>query len=159
MKGIAEEMREHPFFHDLPEAYVQLMGGCGENVTYRAGELMAAEGAQANHFFVLRAGRVALEVHSAPARSVCIQTLDAGDVLGWSWLFPPYRWSFDARAVQDVRAIRIDGACLRGKCDEDPAMGYALMQNFSRLMIQRVESARLQLLDLYGQGPGRGDAA
>jgi CRP/FNR family cyclic AMP-dependent transcriptional regulator len=101
---------------------------------------------------VLRAGRVALELHAAASRSVCIQTLDAGDVLGWSWLFPPYRWSFDARAVQDVRAICIDGECLRGKCDEDPAMGYALMQRFSRLMIQRVESARLQLLDLLRAG-------
>jgi CRP/FNR family cyclic AMP-dependent transcriptional regulator len=75
-------------------------------------------------------------------------------VLGWSWLFPPYRWSFDARAVQDVRAIRVDGACLRGKCDEDPAMGYALMQNFSRLMIQRVEvdSGSCSCWTGYGQG-------
>jgi CRP/FNR family cyclic AMP-dependent transcriptional regulator len=155
VKTIADEMLEHPFFHELSEDYVRLMGDCGENTIYRAGALIAAEGAAANHFFVLRAGRVALELHAAASGSVCIQTLDAGDVLGWSWLFPPYRWSFDARAVQDVRAICIDGECLRGKCDEDPAMGYALMQRFSRLMIQRVESARLQLLDFYAQA---GDA-
>jgi CRP-like cAMP-binding protein len=150
VKSIADEMLEHPFFAGLREDYVRLMGGCGENVTYRAGQVLATEGSPADHFFVIRAGRIALELHTAPAQTACLQTLDAGDVLGWSWLFPPYRWSFDARAVQDVRAIRVDGACLRGKCDEDPAMGYALMKNFSRLMIERIESARLQLLDLYG---------
>jgi CRP-like cAMP-binding protein len=144
-------MLAHAFFSDLPEDYVRLMAGCGENVLFRAGALIAAEGAEADHFFVLRTGRVSLELHTSPSRSVCLQTLDAGDVLGWSWLFPPYRWAFDARAVQDVRAIRVDGQCLRGKCDEDPALGYALMKRFSRLMIQRIESTRLQLLDLYGQ--------
>jgi CRP-like cAMP-binding protein len=150
VKRVFDEMLEHPFFRDLPEDYVRLLADCGENVAFRAGSLIATEGATADHFFVLRHGRVSLEVHTAPSQSVCIQTLDAGDILGWSWLFPPYRWTFDARAVQDVRAIRFDGQCLRGKCDEDTALGYALMKRFSRLMIQRLESTRLQLLDLYG---------
>ena len=127
------------------------MASCGENTVFRAGALIAAEGTDADHFFVLRHGRVSLELHTAPSCPVCIQTLDAGDVLGWSWLFPPYRWSFDARAVQDVRAIRVNGQCLRDKCDDDAELGYALMKRFSRLLIERIESTRLQLLDLYGQ--------
>lgn len=151
MKSVADEMLAHPFFSELPEDYVRLMAGCGENVIFRADTLIAAEGAKAEHFFVLRSGRVSLELHTSPSRSVCIQTLDGGDILGWSWLFPPYRWAFDARAVQDVRAIRVDGECLRGKCEDDTALGYALMKRFSRLMVQRIESTRLQLLDLYGR--------
>ncbi len=76
---------------------------------------------------------------------------DGGDILGWSWLFPPYRWSVEARAVQQVRAIKLDGECLRGKCELDPAMGYELMKRFSQIMLQRLEAARLQLLDIYGK--------
>ena len=143
MRNIGDELGEHPFFSGLPKRYVNVLGGCGENVVFKAGSLIAAEGSSADYFFVLRSGRVALELQRPPQRTVRIQTLDTGDVLGWSWLFPPYRWSFDARAVQDVRAIQLDGRCLRKHCDEDPAMGYALMQRFSRLMMQRVEATRL----------------
>jgi CRP-like cAMP-binding protein len=156
MRGIADELREHPFFTGLPEAYVQLIAGCGEHCPYRAGTLIAREGSDANHFFVLRGGRVALELNTGASQTVRIQTLDEGDVLGWSWLFPPYHWAFDVRAVQDLRTIRLDGACLRRKCDEDPAMGYALMQRFSQLMMERVEATRLQLLDLYATKEERG---
>ncbi len=151
MKTIADELAEHPFFAGLPSHYVEVLSGCGENAIYKADSLIAAEGSRADLFFVLRSGRVALELQHAPQPPVRIQTLDAGDVVGWSWLFPPYRWSFDVRAVQDVRAIRLSGRCIRDHCDEDPAMGYALMQRFSRLMMQRLEATRLQLLDLYGQ--------
>jgi CRP-like cAMP-binding protein len=152
MKSIADEMRQHPFFRDLSTDYLQLMAGCGKNVVFRAGSVIAAEGSEANEFFLLKKGRVSLQLHASPAGMLRIQTLDAGDILGWSWLFPPYRWSVEAMAVQEVHAIGLDGRCLRDKCDADPVMGYALMQRFSRLMIQRVEATRLQLLDLYGQG-------
>ena len=155
MKTIADEMSRHPFFHGLCDDYLQLMGDCAKNVVFRAGSIIAAEGSEANEFFVLKKGRVALQLHASPVGILRIQTLDAGDILGWSWLFPPYQWSVEAMAVQDIHAIQFDGQCLRDKCDRDPVMGYALMQSFSRLMIQRVEATRLQLLDLYGQGRGK----
>ena len=79
-----------------------------------------------------------------------IETLEAGEVLGWSWLFPPYRWHFDARALSLVRATIFDGACLRGKCEEDAQLGYDLMSRFAQVVIERLQSTRLRLLDVYG---------
>ena len=79
-----------------------------------------------------------------------VDTVDEGAVVGWSWLVPPYQWFFDARAVQEVSAVAMDASCLRAKCDEDPALGYALMQRVAGVMYHRLQSARVRLLDLYG---------
>ena len=151
MKTLADELAEHPFFAELPADYIGIIAGCGQNEVFKAGAVIAEEGSEANEFYIVRKGRIAIQVHAAPGGTALLQTLDGGDVLGWSWLFPPYRWSFEARAVQDVHAIKLDGACLREKCKIDPRMGYDLMKRFSRIMTRRLEATRLQLLDLYGK--------
>ena len=79
-----------------------------------------------------------------------IETIEGGEVLGWSWLFPPYRTFFDARALNAVRALSLDGSCLRTKCEKDPAFGYELLKRFAGVVISRLEATRMQLLDLYG---------
>jgi CRP-like cAMP-binding protein len=84
--------------------------------------------------------------------AVVIETLEAGEVVGWSWLFAPYRWHFDARALSLVRATSFDGACLRGKAESDPKLGYELMSRFAQVMIRRLQWTRLRLLDVYGDG-------
>ena len=73
-----------------------------------------------------------------------------GDVVGWSWLFPPYRWTTDLRAVEPARVVAIEGLCLREKCQSDPAFGFRMMMRFARLMIEQIDAMRLQLLDMYG---------
>lgn len=151
MKTIADELHEHPFFAKLPIEVSQLIAGCGRNVVFKPETVIAKEGSDANNFYVIRRGRVALQVHATPAGTALLQTLDDGDILGWSWLFPPYRWSVEAKAMQDVHAIQLDGKCLRDKCDSDPAMGYLLMKRFSHIISQRLETTQLQLLDLYGK--------
>ncbi len=78
------------------------------------------------------------------------QTVAEGDVLGWSWLFPPYRWVFDAQALELTRALVFDGTCLRGKCEDDHNLGYELMKRFAHVVVQRLQATRLQLLDVYG---------
>jgi hypothetical protein len=86
----------------------------------------------------------------APQRgAITIETVGDGELLGWSWLIPPFQWHFDARALNLTRAIALDARCLRGKCDADPALGYELLKRFSQVMEQRLEATRLQLLDLY----------
>lgn len=151
MKTIADELAEHPFFADLAPDYVATIAGCGSNVVFAPDTVIAAEGSEANEFFIIRRGRVAIQLHAAGTGVALLQTLDGGDILGWSWLFPPYRWSVEACALQQVHAIRLDGKCLRDKCEQDPRMAYALMKKFSRIMTQRLEATRLQLLDLYGK--------
>lgn len=151
MKTIADELAEHPFFADLEPGYVATVAGCGSNVVFEPETVIAAEGSEANEFFIIRRGRVAIQLHAAGTGVALLQTLDGGDILGWSWLFPPYRWSVEARALQQVHAIKLDGKCLRDKCELNSGMAYALMKKFSRIMTQRLEATRLQLLDLYGR--------
>lgn len=143
-------LREHPFFEGLSDADVSLLTGCAKNVRFDAGTALAREGAPAVQFFVIREGRIALEFPCPNGGAVEIQTLDAGEVVGWSWLMPPFEWQFDIVAITPVRALELDGKCLRGKCDNDPRLGYELMKRFSLIMAERLSGTRLQLLDLYG---------
>lgn len=149
--NISDIIREYNVFNNLSQEQVEVMSGCGQNVVFDADTLICEADQPANRFYLLRRGKIAIDLY-APARGkVPIQTLQAGDVLGWSWIFPPYRWQFDARSIDDVGAIAFDGACLRGKCDADPALGYALMKCFAEVLAQRSRNARFQLLDVYGK--------
>jgi CRP-like cAMP-binding protein len=131
---------------------LELLAGCASNVRFEAGDVLFREGDQANTFYVIRHGTVAIEAYGAARGEMTIETVEPGEVLGWSWLFPPYRWHFDARALSQVRATAFDGACLRGKCDDDPGLGYDLMKRFAQVMIERLQWTRLRLLDVYGRG-------
>jgi len=150
MRTLESVLAEHPFFKGLDPRYLELLAGCASNVRFNAGEFIFHEGEEANRFYLIRHGKVALEIFVPERGPVTIQTIDAGDVLGWSWLFPPYRWHFDARAIELTRAIAFDGQCLRSKCDEDHDLGYELMQRFARIITERLQATRLQLLDVYG---------
>ena len=93
---------------------------------------------------------VALEVQSPGRGALIIETLGSGEVAGWSWLFEPHIWQFDGRVVSSARVIGFDGACLRGKCEEDHELGYQLMRRFAGAVTERLQATRLQLLDVYG---------
>lgn len=144
-------LAEHDFFRGLEPEHLSFIAGCGTNVRFRPGELLFREGDQAGTFYILRQGRVALEVNGPGEGALVLDTLGAGEVVGVSWLFPPYRWQFDARAVEDVRAVALDGVCLREKCDREPSLGYELMKRLSEISARRMQSARLRMLDLYGR--------
>jgi CRP-like cAMP-binding protein len=143
-------LAQHPFFKELAPRYLQLSLGCAANVRFQAGEWLFREGEAAQQFYLIRHGKVALQVFVPQRGPITVETVAAGEVLGWSWLFPPYRWHFDAQALELVRAIAFDGQCLRNKCAEDHDLGYALMQRFAQIMLQRLQATRLQLLDVYG---------
>ncbi len=151
MRTIDQVLGELPTFAGLDPGYLELIAGCGANRVFEAGEHLAREGDPANSFFVIRRGRIALEVAVPGRGELMIETLGEGAVVGWSWLVPPYRWSFDARAMEQARTIAFDGACLRGKCSQDKALGYELMQRFAAVMLDRLQATRLQLLDIYGE--------
>jgi len=143
-------LREHPFLKDLQPEYLALLAGCAANVRFREGAFMFREGEPAGQCFLIREGKMALEI-AAPGRgSIIVQTLGAGDVTGFSWLLEPHQWEFDGRAVEPVRALALDGTCLRGKCADDPRLGFELTQLFARLAIRRLQATRLRLLDVYG---------
>jgi CRP/FNR family transcriptional regulator, cyclic AMP receptor protein len=148
--GLERIVREHPFFAGLEEEFGRLVCGCAKNVRFDAGRYLFHEGEPANEFYLIRHGRVALELTGPGRGPVTFQTLGEGEIVGVSWLIPPYRWTFDARALTLVRAIAIDAACLRQKCEADHDLGYELMKRFLPILIQRLQATRLQILDVYG---------
>jgi CRP-like cAMP-binding protein len=153
MKGLESLLAEHPFFAGLADEYVALIAGCGSNVAFEPGEYIFREGDPADLFYIVRHGRVQLEIFVPHRGPLAIETVGEGEVLGWSWLVPPYQWSLDARATETTRAVALDGACLRGKCDQDHELGYELMKRFAPIIAERLQTTRLRLLDVYGREP------
>lgn len=149
METLERILGEHEFFCDLDKPYLHLIVGCASNVRFEAGAYLFREGEEANRFYLIRHGRVALEIIPPQRPPIIVETLEGGDILGWSWLVPPHFWRLDARALEQVRAIALDGACLRKKCEENHDLGYELLKRFALIMEQRVQSMRLQLVDMY----------
>ena len=149
MEGLERIVREHPFFSGMKEEFLELISGCAKNVRFEAGQYMFNEGQPADQFYLLRSGRVALQI-SAPERTLTVQTVGEDEIVGASWLVAPYRWGFDAKALELTRAIAMDAACLRGKCEGDHDLGYEMMKRFMPILIQRLHATRLQILDVYG---------
>lgn len=149
METLQRILAEHPFLSGMEERYLELLVSCASNVRYDAGTVLIHEGEEANQFYLIREGKVALVIYGSPRGTITIQTLDEGDVLGWSWLVPPYRWEFTARTVEPTRAIALDGKCLRAKLEADHDFGYELLTRFSRLIVERLHATRLQLINVY----------
>ena len=150
MKTLDEIISEHQFFKDMQPEYIQLIAGCASNVIFNAGDYVFRQGENADHFYIIRHGAVAIEAHDLRKGPMNIQTVVENDVLGWSWLFPPYRWHYDARAMTLVRATAFDGKCLRDKCDADHNLGYDLMKRFAAIIVDRLQATRMQVMDIYG---------
>jgi CRP-like cAMP-binding protein len=153
--SLAELVSAHPLLAGLPGDAVASVAGCAQNVSFDRGDLLLAESDPANTLYLVRRGLVAIEVHAPGRGPIVIETVGPGAAVGWSWLVPPYRWHFDARAVDAVGAVAVDGACLRAKAEADPVLGYELMKRVSAVLLDRLQSTRLRLLDLYGTGRAR----
>jgi CRP/FNR family transcriptional regulator, cyclic AMP receptor protein len=140
---------DHEFFADLESYYTSLLVGCAANVRFEAGQYLWREGQEANQFYLIRHGRVAIELAPPHRKAIVVDTVGEGEILGWSWLLPPYTWRYHARAVETTRAIALDGKCLRTKCEQNHDLGYELLKRFVQVINRRLDSARIQLLDVY----------
>ena len=154
MQTLEPILAEHPFFKGLKPEYLQLVTGCASNVRFDTGTYIFREGEEASQFYLIRQGRVALEIFASQHGPITIETIEAGEVVGWSWLFPPYRWHFSGRVFEPTRAIALDGKCLRAKSEEDHDLGYELMKRVAQIMMERLQATRIRLLDIYGDLPG-----
>jgi len=150
MEDLQRILAEHKFFKGLQQEYLDLIVGCASNVRFDSGQKIFSEGEEANQFYLIRAGKVAIELKAPGQREIILETLQEGDILGWSWLIPPYFWHYDGKALELTRMIAMDGKCLRSKCEQDHDLGYELLKRFSSIIVQRFEATRLQLLDVYG---------
>jgi signal-transduction protein with cAMP-binding, CBS, and nucleotidyltransferase domain len=143
METLAPLLAEHPFLKGMTPAHIATIVGCARNERFERGQFLFREGEDANHFYIVRQGKVAVEVGAPPRGAVTILTVAEGEILGWSWLIPPYRW----------RAITLDGRCLRQKCEDDHDLGYELLKRFADVVGQRLDATRMQLLDVYAAEP------
>jgi CRP/FNR family transcriptional regulator, cyclic AMP receptor protein len=153
-RTIRDLLAAQPVLAGLEAGDLDLMAGCGRNRVAEVGAFLASEDDPADQFFVLRAGRVALEIDS-PTGPLVIETIGPGQLVGWSWIFPPHRWVYDVEVLEEAHVVAIDAACLRAKCDSDTAFGYRVMQRFAQVVAERLAATRLRLLDLYGSGDAR----
>lgn len=149
MEDLGRIIADHPFGNGLKPHYLDLLVSCASNVRFAADQHLFREGGEANQFYLVREGKVALEVLGPLRPTLIIETVAEGEVLGWSWLVPPYRWHFSARAVEAVRAIAVDGKCLRRKCEKNHDLGYELLRRTIDIVGQRLEATRFRMLDLY----------
>ena len=149
IRGLDSLIREHPFCQGLDDAAIELMSGCARNEHFAAGSLIARENQESNRLFLIRFGTAALEIHRPGHDPLIIETLEEGEILGWSWIVPPFRWAYDVRAVTLVRAIGVEAGCLRDKCDKDHSFGYEIYHRITRVMANRLAATRLRLVDLY----------
>ncbi len=142
-------LKEHPFFHGLAPEDLEILAGCAKNERFEKGQFLYRENQNADRLFIIRQGTVSLEIYSARRGAIVFQKVREGDVLGTSWIVPPYVSGCDARALETVRAVSLDGPCMRRKCDADPRLGYELLKRSVAVLVGRLEAAHFQLLDLY----------
>ena len=138
------DVAAHPYLIGISSHHVRLLVDCAMRAQFTAGQVIFRKGETANRFYLIESGRVALE-SSAGDQVVRIGEVGAGDLLGWSWIFPPYLWHFDARAVEPTTAIFLYGTILREYCEADPALGYELFKRMSEVMMRRLQAAREKL--------------
>jgi CRP/FNR family transcriptional regulator, cyclic AMP receptor protein len=134
----------HPFLVGVNAHHIRLLADCAMRSQFATGQVIFQKGETANRFYLIERGRVALE-SSAGDEVVRIDEVGPGDLLGWSWIFPPYVWHFDARAIEPTMAIFLYGTILREYCELDPALGYELFKRMSEVMMRRLQAARVRL--------------
>lgn len=152
MGTLEESIRQHPFLKGMSAEHLNILLESATYADFKPDEVIFREGDPANRFYLIESGKVELESRKQDRPPVRIQTIGAGDVLGWSWLYPPYYWNFEAKALEATKAIFFYGTRLREKCDEDPRFGLELMKRMSAVMLQRLQATRKRLLEVTIHG-------
>lgn len=151
MPTIAEFLVTAPWAEGLSSTHLEQLADGATDQQHTAGGYLFREGDSADTFYVVRRGRVGLEVFAPPGGAITVQTVSDGEILGWSWLFPPHRCAFDARVLEPTQIIAFDGATLRRKAEDDHELGYQLMKRMAKVFTNRLAATRMQLVDVYGK--------
>lgn len=147
--SIEKLLTEAPAFSGLSDEYAKRLAGHGEEMEIGNGELLFRSGEPAKHFFVLVDGEISIEVPAVTGPTLRVQRLTPVRVLGWSWLLPPFKWSFNAKAERDSKVLRFDGEAVLEACESDPAFGYEVIKRFSALMAERLDAAHKKMMEQW----------
>lgn len=146
---MATRVALHPFLAGMNRAQLVLLADCAVSVRFEPGDIILSEGGQADRIFLIETGKVILESGRDYGERVVVDTIGAGDLLGWSWMFAPYVWQFTARAVEPTRAIFFAGPVLREYCERDHSLGYELLKRLTAVMNRRMQNARRKMLNVH----------
>jgi CRP/FNR family transcriptional regulator, cyclic AMP receptor protein len=147
--SVESSVRTHPFTAGLPDALIERLAAMARVEQRPAGAWIARQGEPADMFHLVVDGRAAIEVSTPGRDPIIISTVHGGEVVGWSWLFPPHRWHFDVVALDDLTSLAVDGRALRAACAADHELGYEVTRRLAAVVSARLEGTRIQLLDLY----------
>jgi CRP/FNR family transcriptional regulator, cyclic AMP receptor protein len=150
--AMAARVALHPFLAGMNPKQLILLTDCAIPVDFRKGQTILREGELANRFYLIESGKVVLESGEGFGEPVIVETIGAGDLVGWSWMFPPYTWHFTARAAETTEAIFFYGTILREYCERDPSLGYELFKRITPVMLKRLQAARRKLLSVHAHG-------
>ncbi len=151
-ESIATRVALHPFVAGMNHKELALLTDCAIAAHFKAGQTILREGEIANRFYLIENGKVVLESGAGCGAPVVIEMIGPGDLLGWSWMFPPYTWQFTARAVEPTDAIFFYGTILREYCERDHSLGYELFKRMSAVMTKRLQAARAKMISLHVHG-------
>lgn len=143
----------HPYLRGMTDAHLELLSAHAAVRALAADQFLIRQGEAADHFYLLLSGRVAVELVARPQRVLRIETVSAGDVVGWSWLIAPYRWQFDVCAIAATRVVALEAAALRRVCATDQALAAEMQRRLLTTVSRRLAATRLQLIDVYGDYP------
>jgi CRP-like cAMP-binding protein len=149
MSSIKDYLSSHAFFSGLNDDFIEFLADSATKMRIKEGESLFKQGERADKFYLLRSGQISIQVPALMGPTLDIQTLGEDQILGWSWLISPYRWSFQARAVEDSEVIEFDGSAILARCEKDPAFGYELFKRFAALMSERLDAARQKMMDQW----------
>lgn len=149
MEPVKTLLNEHPFFKDFSKQHIRKIIDITSQISFNPGQYIFRDGEEANSFFLILQGIISLEVYVPNRGPVTLGRLDAGDVLGWSWLYPPHRWHFDARALEAAHMLVLNGKTLRKMIEDDHEFGFQMMKKISLVMEDRLQAARLKLMEVY----------
>lgn len=149
MQSEALELEQHPLLQKLSPEHLDRVLECGTDVQFKPGTHLFRAGQEATEIFLIQDGKIAIDLDVPGRVTLTIQTIGAGGVIGWSWLFPPYTWHFDARVLQSTRSISLNAQHLRDLCDQNRDLGYELLREFSSILFDRLMATRFQLINVY----------
>jgi CRP/FNR family cyclic AMP-dependent transcriptional regulator len=150
----AENLATHPFLHDMSRDHLAVLAEAAADVTFPARHRLFEDGGRASRFWLIQSGYVALDLHVPGEGRMTIDTIGMGEVLDWSWLYPPYRWAFGAVSASQVEAFELDGRVVRAHCESDPALGYELTRRLARVVAKRLQATRVRLITASSQVAG-----
>ncbi len=146
-QSIENYLSTHAFFSELDDNFMKFLSDSATELKIKKGNVLFQQGERADKFYLLRNGQMSVQVPALMGPTLEIQILGKDQILGWSWLISPYRWNFQARALEDSDLLEFDGSGILARCEENPKFGYELLKRFAALMSERLDAARQKMMD------------